>query len=456
MKNILKKHDISLRLLSLLLSVVLWAVVMDMDNPERPRTFDNIPVRISGAAVLQQQTGLSLIEGADSTVKITLRGPSKTLGDIKASQIAASVDISGLTEANEYDLPVSVTVSRSGLEVEYISPSKVHVRVDKVDTKDIPVDVNVTGTPADGCRAGKPTSPVSTITVQGPAAELTNVAKAVAVIDVTGAESTLTNIECPVTLYDRDGTVVASQHITSKTEKIKVTVPMYNIDTLPLTVTLKDGGKLTAHQVKYSINPESVKVVTSDQASLGDLKELNLGEIDLGSVRTGVPIYEISTGTGAVSETDSLGGYTGGGADAAYGSGYTSTSGMKYSDGSIGKLSIPSIGVNKKVYDGETIANMRLGAAHFEGTSGWDGNVAMCGHNRGSYGYFGNIHTLKNGDTISYTTIFGTRTYKVYSVRKIAKTDTSVLDPSDANIITLITCVRDVPSQRWCVQAMAI
>ena len=260
MKNILKKHDISLRLLSLLLSVVLWAVVMDMDNPERPRTFDNIPVRISGAMVLQQQTGLSLIEGADSTVKITLRGPSKTLGDIKASQIAASVDISGLTEANEYDLPVSVTVSRSGLEVEYISPTKVHVRVDKVDTKDIPVDVNVAGT------------------------------KAVAVIDVTGAESTLTNIECPVTLYDRDGTAVTSQHITSKTEKIKVTVPMYNIDTLPLTVTLKDGGKLTAQQVKYSINPESVKVVTSDQASLGDLRELNLGEIDLGSVRTGVPI----------------------------------------------------------------------------------------------------------------------------------------------------------------------
>ena len=30
--------------------------------------------------------------------------------------------------------------------------------------------------------------------------------------------------------------------------------------------------------------------MTSDQASLGDLKELNLGEIDLGSVRTGVPI----------------------------------------------------------------------------------------------------------------------------------------------------------------------
>lgn len=189
MKNILKKHDISLRLLSLLLSVVLWAVVMDMDNPERPRTFDNIPVRISGETVLKQQTGLSLIEGADSTVKITLRGPSKTLGDIKASQIAASVDISGLTEANEYDLPVSITVSRSGLEVEYVSPSKVHVRVDKVANKDIPVDVNVTGNRRTAAAQASRPRPVSTITVQGPAAELANVAKAVAVVDVTGAKA---------------------------------------------------------------------------------------------------------------------------------------------------------------------------------------------------------------------------------------------------------------------------
>ena len=174
-------------------------------------------------------------------------------------------------------------------------------------------------------------------------------------------------------------------------------------------------------------------------------------DVDGTTVST-APIYEINAGTSStISESDSLGGYTGGGALAAVGAGYTTTSNMKRSDGSIGTLVIPSIGVNKKVYDGETVANMRLGAAHFEGTSGWDGNVAMCGHNRGSYGYFGNIHTLKK-----YTTVYGTRKYQVYSVRKISRTDTSVLDPTDSNIITLVTCVRDVPTQRWCVQAMAI
>ena len=181
---------------------------------ESPSTIDvvfdevsekTVPVTVDASAVTIS-SGYMLNKTTAVPAEITLRGPSKTLGDIKASQIATSVDVSGLTEANEYDLPVSITVSRSGLEVEYVSPSKVHVRVDKVANKDIPVDVNVTGNPTDGCRAGKPTSPVSTITVQGPAAELANVAKAVAVVDVTGAESTLTNIECPVTLYDKDGT----------------------------------------------------------------------------------------------------------------------------------------------------------------------------------------------------------------------------------------------------------
>lgn len=68
------------------------------------------------------------------------------------------MDISGLTEANEYDLPVTVSVSKSGVETNYVNPGKVHVRVDRVESKDVPVEVNVTGTPGDGYRAGKPTT----------------------------------------------------------------------------------------------------------------------------------------------------------------------------------------------------------------------------------------------------------------------------------------------------------
>ena len=70
--------------------------------------------------------------------------------------------------------------------------------------------------------------------------------------------------------------------------------------------------------------------------------------------------------------------------------------------------------------------------------------------------YFGEIHTLKPGATIQLTTKIGTRQYQVDGVAKIAATDVSVLSARDNDIITLITCVRDQPEYRWCVQAKLV
>lgn len=60
------------------------------------------------------------------------------------------------------------------------TPARVHVRVDRVESKDVPVEVNVTGTPDDGYRAGKPTTATKKVTVSGPATDLAQVSKAVA------------------------------------------------------------------------------------------------------------------------------------------------------------------------------------------------------------------------------------------------------------------------------------
>ena len=59
------------------------------------------------------------------------------------------------------------------------------------------------------------------------------------------------------------------------------------------------------------------------------------------------------------------------------------------------------------------------------------------------------------GDTITYETKLGTRSYEVFAVSKIAVDDGTVLNNSAENIITLVTCVMDQPQYRWCVQARA-
>ena len=130
------------------------------------------------------------------------------------------------------------------------------------------------------------------------------------------------------------------------------------------------------------------------------------------------------------------------------------TSGLYYSGGYLGTLKIPAIGLTVKVYQGTDSATLAKGAGHFEDTSIWDGNCCIAGHNRGVRDDFGDLHTLEPGDTVTWTTKLGTRTYEVVSVEKVLETDTSGTASTTDNRITLYTCVRDQRDYRWMVQAV--
>lgn len=132
----------------------------------------------------------------------------------------------------------------------------------------------------------------------------------------------------------------------------------------------------------------------------------------------------------------------------------TDPSAMVRADGSIGTVSIPRLGISVKVWRGETTASMAKGLGHYSSSSGWAGNVCVCGHNRGARYNIGAIKDLKPGDIITYTTIYGTRTYQVTMVKTIANNDWSYLQGTVDNRITLTTCLANQPAKRICVQAV--
>ncbi len=68
--------------------------------------------------------------------------------------------------------------------------------------------------------------------------------------------------------------------------------------------------------------------------------------------------------------------------------------------------------------------------------------------------YFEKVKDLQTGDEVIYKTPYGTRIYEVKMSTIIQDTDWSYLQETDENIITLITCVRNKPEQRLCVQAV--
>lgn len=133
------------------------------------------------------------------------------------------------------------------------------------------------------------------------------------------------------------------------------------------------------------------------------------------------------------------------------------TDDMYYTGGYIAKLSIPDLDLSVKVYEGTTNSVLSKGVGHFKETSIWDGNVCLASHNRGKGAYFSDIHELDLGAVIKLTTKLGTRKYEVYSTRKISVDDTTALQNTSDNIITLITCVKNQSDYyRWCVKAEAV
>lgn len=120
-------------------------------------------------------------------------------------------------------------------------------------------------------------------------------------------------------------------------------------------------------------------------------------------------------------------------------------------------LEIPTINLKANINFGTTEEVMNEFIGHFDETGVWTGNIGLAAHNRGyPVNYFGRLKELQIGDEIKYTTVYGTRTYKVAISTIIKDTDWSYLQETKDNKLTLITCVENEPKYRRCIQAIEI
>lgn len=121
----------------------------------------------------------------------------------------------------------------------------------------------------------------------------------------------------------------------------------------------------------------------------------------------------------------------------------------------LGTLIIEKIDLKAHVKEGSTQDVLKEHIGHMPETSKYDGNIGLAAHNRGTkYSYFARINELEKGDEIIYKTKFYERTYIVNSKVVIYDTDWSYLQATKDNRITMITCIKERPNQRLCIQSI--
>lgn len=117
-------------------------------------------------------------------------------------------------------------------------------------------------------------------------------------------------------------------------------------------------------------------------------------------------------------------------------------------------LEIPSIKFKDIVIEGTTQDALAQGIGLFEHSSILQGNVCLAGHN--TTRFFANLKDVKEGDIIKYSSCLGNREYKITTIKQIEETDWSMLEDTEDNRITIITCIRNQPTLRLCVQGIEI
>jgi sortase A len=102
-------------------------------------------------------------------------------------------------------------------------------------------------------------------------------------------------------------------------------------------------------------------------------------------------------------------------------------------------LRIPRLGVETAVLEGTDDWTLNRAVGHIEDTArpGAAGNIGIAGHRDG---FFRALEGVRTGDRLEMQTLDGLHVYQIARTWIVGPDDVSVLDPTSAPSVTLVTC----------------
>ena len=297
--------------LSLLIAIVFWLYVDDVQGSKISETYYRIPIEFIGAEDTLPNRGLMLTEGEDITIDLKLSGPRILISGLDKSDIRIQVDLTNISAVGTYTLNYEIlfpdNVDRSRISREYASRSMVTVKIEELYTKTVPVEVSVSGEVADGYiyMAERLVLDPANLVVSGREKDVEKVATARIKLDLTGATSSISR-KFDYELLDAEGNVIEAEGIRLSDNQIQVDAPVYLVKTLNLTVKFKESPGSNLEDVDWKLEQNTVEVA-GEAASLENKEDILLGEIDLSSLLSDTEmVLDISLPAGTVN----LSGYT--------------------------------------------------------------------------------------------------------------------------------------------------
>lgn len=269
-------NNLSLKIVSAVFAVILWTVIVNIYDPNTSYTFSNITVQLVNTQSLTEKNyTFEVVDGGK--ISVTVSGPKSVVTDLKTSDIAATADLSKVTAFTDY-VDIQVQVVKDGQVLNNVEAvprtSALKLSIENRDTNTYAVNVNTTGTPANGYAVASTTTSPTYIKVTGPTSLVEGVASVGVDVDVSGAKGTV-NTQSDINMYDSDGNIIANEELEMSSETADVIVEMARTKTVPVVVKTSGTPSQDCVVTGTSLSQTSV-VISGQQEALSKIDNITI------------------------------------------------------------------------------------------------------------------------------------------------------------------------------------
>lgn len=295
--------------LSVLMAIVLWFVVMNINNPTEIKSFTlNISILHEEKLAENNLAILNIDELKAQKAEIKIKGTRTALDELNKrynkENIKLTLDLEQILSYKIVDEPLEATINlkptmpnvaypNNNFEIVSFYPITSNIYIDKVITIPKKIHPKTIGETKSGYIASEPELSSEYIQVTGPKSIVDKIQVIYAEVDLTDETSTIKQNVKPVA-YDKDGNKVTDVKFNIENVEIKVPISVegfINIVEPTLVGQLPEGYIVEA----ISHSPKTVEVVGST-SNLKNLTKINLPNIDItGLTKSTQFTYDISS-----------------------------------------------------------------------------------------------------------------------------------------------------------------
>ena len=205
--------------LSLLVGLTIWVIVNQEQNPVREDDFHpDVKIAVTGL-----KNGLIITNSYPTTTRLHLRAQQDTWSRLTADQFTVTADLSGMGPGT-YDVPIDVAIAQhTRASVISENPSTLHLVIEEIKTRELPIQAHIDGQLAIGWTAGEAEVTPARVEATGPRSAVDLIGEVRATVSVQDVRQTITQ-NLPLVALDSNGNPVSD--VTLNPDHADVTLPL--------------------------------------------------------------------------------------------------------------------------------------------------------------------------------------------------------------------------------------